>query len=336
MLVISAGRFQVAVSSSCPGSYLADMELQLWCEEYTFQHGFQLLVGQYGFSDDMESGETKWTHGGTGDRWHRTAYRHNSGANSWYCGDESNRRYYDNTNAWLLSTPFMAPENCSLSFWRWFSVPNYGVDGIYAIVVRAGGADTLDFIGTGGALEGKSKVRVPKADVRSLEPLNPRTPDPSLLGIESDWYEERYALDWLAPGETVQVKIAFKSDGDGDYGEGFYIDDVAVSGGNPPPVFVLEPEPKFAGAFRIAVRPSPFTSNVWLQVLAAGSGRVSGAVYDAGGRKVCDFSSASRNGRAVWSWDGADMSGHRVAAGTYFVKVNSKSGSGLARVVKLD
>ena len=37
-------------------------------------------------------------------------------------------------NAWLTTVPFPAPPGCSLSFWRWFSTPNYGVDGIRVIV----------------------------------------------------------------------------------------------------------------------------------------------------------------------------------------------------------
>ncbi len=329
MLVRSPGQFQVEVSGSCPGSYRADMELRLAGEEYTFQYQFQLLIGPYGFADDMESGEAKWSHGGTGDRWHRSDYRYHGGTNAWYCGDEGERRYYDNTDAWLLSTPFMVAQNCSLAFWRWFSVPNYGVDGIYAIVVRAGGADTLDFIGTGGALARRSKPsdqsdKSDKSDTRLF-----------LTGIVSDWYEERYALDWLAPGETVQVKIAFRSDADGQYGEGFYIDDVAVTGGNPPPIFVFEPEPRSGGPFRIAVHPNPAHGAVRLQAVGVRDGRLDGAVFDAGGRKLRDFAAVSRNGRVIWNWDGTDVTGRQVGAGTYFVRLSSGDEAGIGRVILL-
>jgi hypothetical protein len=55
-----------------------------------------------------------------------------------------------------------------------------------------GFADTLDFIGTGGALGGR--------------------------GIQSEWFEQKYELSSYPAGDTIQVRIAFISDnGDGVY-----------------------------------------------------------------------------------------------------------------------
>ncbi len=339
-LKASADSFSVSISGACPGSYLAAVRLDLWCETYTFNHSFQLLVGDYGFADDMEAGPSKWTHGGTGDRWHISNRRFHSPGQSWYCGDESSGRYYDNMNAWLTTVPFMVAENCSLRFWRWFSVPNYGVDGIYVIIVRKTGADTLDFIGTGGALREKSDTRYQIPSTRSadeernstLAPLNHRPLEPFLDGIESDWFEEKYDLGALAVGETIQVKIAFKSDGDGDYGEGFYIDDLAVAGGNLPPTFLSEPSWPTAYGLRLLAFPNPFRSVVTLQLAAAGPREIS--IFDASGR--CVRSMAVNGKPAAFSsvtWNGLDDSGRRVAAGTYFVRAQSGGEIWLAKVL---
>jgi hypothetical protein len=96
-----------------------------------------------------------------------------------------------------------------LRFYRWFDVPIYGSDGIYVIIIGDDFNDTLDFIGAGGALN------------------NGR-------GIQSEWFEERYSLSAYPAGDTIQVRIAFVSDNDGDVGEGVYIDDVIVE--HPPDV----------------------------------------------------------------------------------------------------
>lgn len=290
--------FLVSIASSCPGSYLAPVELLLGCENYRFCDTVRLLVGNFGFFDDMETGEEKWSHGGTGDRWHRSLYRHHSGSYSWYCGDDASRRYYDNMNSWLQTVPFMVAENCSLRFWRWFSLPNYGVDGIYVIVQRRASAETLDFIGTGGALE---------------RPVD---------GIESDWFEEKYDLSWLPAGETVQVRIGFKSDGDGQQGEGFYIDDFAVTGGGGIQIG-LEAEERGhePGKLAIEVVPNPLRSLAtinWsaqtvsplrLQIFARDGTAVRTLVVPPAGRAA---------GRILW--DGTDDQGRRLPSGIYFVR----------------
>ena len=79
-------------------------------------------------------------------------------------------------------------------------------DGIYVTVVNAssGVADTLDYIGTGGALD-------------------------SALNTGNDWLEYRYDLSSFPPGTSVQVCFPFISDNQSTHdGEGFYIDDVQV------------------------------------------------------------------------------------------------------------
>ena len=336
--------FSVSIAGACPASCLADMRLDLWCETYSFTHSFQLLVGNYGFSDDMESGTAKWTHGGTRDRWHLSGDRTHSGSAAWYSGDGATHRYVPEMNAWLMSTPFMVAENCSLKFWRWFSVPNYGVDGIYVVVMRETGADTLDFIGTGGALGKKPEVRSQNSEFRSpeagaqlLESLNPRSLDPLPFGIESDWFEEKYDLSALVVGETVQVKIGFKSDADTMVGEGFYIDDLVVSGGGLPPAFVQEENGGWGIENRTAVLtayPNPFSNSVVLHIAYGVERNASFRVFDASGRCVRNLAGGCQpSAVSSFTWDGLDDSGRRVPAGPYFIEARSSSGVQLARVI---
>ncbi|MFO7675256.1 MAG: C25 family cysteine peptidase [bacterium] len=299
--------FEVSIAGGCPASHLAPVELLMSSEGEEFRDTLELLIGDFGFSDDIESGAGKWVHGGTGDRWHVSDYRARSGSRSWYCGDAGSRRYVNGMNAWLRTLPFAAARDCSLHFWRWFSVPNYGVDGIYVIVRRATASETLDFIGTGGALGG------------------------GLDGIESDWFEERYELGFVAAGETIEVEIAFKSDNDGDVGEGFYIDDVRVTGGEAPVTFVSggDCRPVLMSA---AARPSLFRDRVRLSIAAVPGRRAQGRVYDAGGRLRRSFSVRAEGGRVGWTWDGRDDGGRAVAPGAYFVRVQSEGQTATVRV----
>ncbi len=305
----SPDSFIVTVSSSCPSGYLAPMLLQTHADRYFRADTFRLLIGPTGFFDDMESGGSLWAHGGTGDQWHISTLRVRSGNYSWYCGDDGSRRYQNNANAWLMTVPLVVAERCSLSFWRWFKVPNYGVDGIYVIVVRGNREDTLDFIGTGGAL---GRHRPQAGIVPAAWGRTDRGNSPSLAQdvIESDWAQERYDLSFVAVGETIRVKLSFKSDRD-TVDEGFHIDDVAVTGGSAPVVGVAARAPEPART-RLSIQPNPFRRVAVVQAPDAGAV----AVYDASGREVSLLTLA--NGRAVWA--GRDWSGSPLPAGAYFVR----------------
>jgi hypothetical protein len=303
--------FRVAIESTCPASYLAEIQLEIATGFDLFCDTFSVLVGAFGFQDDMESGDAQWTHGGTNDQWHLSTYRFHSDDHSWYCGDENGHYYYDNMDAWLITDRFMVAENCSLKFWRWFSVPNYGVDGIYVVVVRPGSTDTLDFIGTGGALG----------------------QNPGAFGIESDWYQQKYDLTHIPVGETIQVKISFKSDDDGDRGEGFYIDDFKVTGGAPRVTHIVEHKALRSTRFQVLAQPNPSPGQVMVRLVGAPHTRATGRIFDAAGRLVREFGVQVSSGRAGWTWDGNDGTGRRLAAGTYFIQAKSGDRTELGRVV---
>jgi hypothetical protein len=204
---VSSGIFEVYISPDCPLTNFPYFGLRTSTnDEYVFQDSFILTIGEPGFEDDMESGAGEWTHGGTGDLWHLSTHRAHSGDFSWYNGIEGSWYFNNNMNCWLRSSSFILGPHSYLSFWLWYDVTNYGVDGIYVAMVNdiSGVADTLDFIGSGGDLD-------------------------SVLNTGNDWLEYSYDLFFLPPGTTVRVRFTFASDDQYTHdGEGFYIDDLRV------------------------------------------------------------------------------------------------------------
>lgn len=145
---------------------------------------------------------------------------------------------------------------------------------------------------------------------------------------QSNWAEEKYDLSWLGLGETVQVKIAFVSDGD-TVDEGFYIDDVRVTGGGPPVVAIAGVEPAPGPVAALDAWPNPFRRTVRIQCGAAlGHEPPQLSVYDASGRMV-------RRLPSVWSttWDGRSGSGQLLPAGAYFIEARTASERRIAKVL---
>jgi hypothetical protein len=328
---LSPDSFVVSVSASCPAGHKAKMLLHMEADDFSGDDTLELLVGAYGFSDNMESGDSKWSHAGTGDLWHLTSHRTHSGATAWYCGDEESRLYNNRMDASLMTVPFSVPQGCSLRFWRWFKTPNYGVDGVRVIVMREGVEETLDFLGTGGALRRKwssdpvsqwSSER-PESGNSATRPRDHSTTR-SLLN-ESGWAEEKYDLSWLGLGEQIGLRFAFVSDGD-TVDEGFYIDDISVTGGGPPvTVAGVEAAPGlFPG---LDVWPNPFRSVT--QIRYGGSGELPRlSIYGAAGQLVRRLPAAR-----IAAWDGRDDHGRRLPAGAYFIEARTQSERRLAKVL---
>jgi hypothetical protein len=206
--------FNATISPMCPSPYFAPLTLSIIASDgYAFMikviSSFVLTIGKPGFSDNMEDGVAGWTHGGTEDSWELTQHMAHSFSHSWYCGNQSNWRYDNNMDCWLLSPKFVLGLDSYLSFWAWYDVTTYGVDGLYVQIGDGSHWDTLDFIGSGGALD-------------------------SLYNVGNDWREYSYDLHSYSLGCTLQVRFNFVSD-ERDLAEGFYIDDVQVGPYTPGP-----------------------------------------------------------------------------------------------------
>ncbi len=175
---------------------------------YEFTDTLQLVVGRPGLFDDVES-DIGWTHGGANDYWHRSTIRAHSGDHSWYMGVEGSTHYLNNTCSWLLSPIIVLPPAAELRFWYWMDITTYGSDGLYVLVGYDGDWDTLDYIGSGGALD-------------------------SILDFGVDWVPAHYNLNMYEAGDTLQIKFIFVSD-ETDVAEGIYIDDIYVGKAVPQP-----------------------------------------------------------------------------------------------------
>ena len=67
--------------------------------------------------------------------------------------------------------------------------------------------------------------------------------------------------------------------------------------------------------------PNPFTSSSRISFVSSSAGPASVIIFDLGGRRVRAFDALSASGTV--SWDGRDAAGRPLAAGTYFVRLES-------------
>jgi hypothetical protein len=200
--VVVSRPYRVSVAPTCPSSHFAPIALELSSDGFSFVDTFLLAIGSVvsTFFDDFESGAPGWSHGGIMDFWSVTDHNPYSGTHSWYCGNTVSWQYQDNMSCWLLSPKFAVGSDAWLSFRSWFDVAIYGVDGIRPIIKEGLlDKDTLDFIGSGGAL----------------------------TSFVVDWTKYSYDLSSYPVGCSLQVKLGFVSDTI-DVAEGFYIDDFRV------------------------------------------------------------------------------------------------------------
>jgi len=293
------GPFSIAVAPSCPPGHHPDLNFTLTSETYNHSDNFPLIVGQTGFFDDMESGSGLWTTAGTNNLWHISTRRAFSQTHSWYCGDENNGQYVHNMNCYIQTIPFMINANSILKFYRWFHVPLYGTDGIYVIIMGNGYTDTLDFIGTGGALEDR--------------------------GIQSEWFEEKFSLDQYPAGDTIQIRIAFISDNGDGVGEGFYIDDI-----NAEHVTFINENPNSSAVFEmLALHPNPFRHTVTIKlnnsISLSNTNSMNMKIYDVTGRVIRQYSAEELIKSGQVAWHGLDQENRRVPAGVYFVRLETES-----------
>jgi hypothetical protein len=287
--------FEVEIAGGCPSPGFPSLVVETETTDgFASADTLVLVVGHTGMSSTFEEGADGWTGGGSGDAWHLSGDRTHSGAWSWYCGSPSTHLYSNGTNAHLDSPQFVLAPGMELSFWCWHEVPIYGEDGLFVEVLSSSGAvvDTLDFIGSGGALD--------------------------LLGtIGNGWLEYAYAIEGTA-GDTVAVRFRFSSNASVT-AEGFHLDDVAVTCLDAaPPTAVPDETPSGTAALLGQNWPNPFAGSTALSFALARPGRAEVAVYTAGGRLVrtlCD--GVLPAGRHVVVWDGQDGAGQRVAAGVY-------------------
>ena len=197
--------FTAAVSAGAASPSFASIPFQIASGFWMGSDTLPFCAGATGLVTDVESGPDGWTSSGDNDLWRITTSHHHSGSHCWHCGNDPG--YVPGMDCGLTGPAFAASTAPVLHFWATYETATFGVDGLYVIVHTGGaGADTLDFIGSGGAL--------------GMSPS----------GVGAGWTPFTYDLPMEA-GDSATVEFRFVSDLDSSVGDGFYLDDVVVTGG---------------------------------------------------------------------------------------------------------
>ncbi len=257
--------FQCTLAPEAPSPSFPWFRLVLEAETtgYSRVDSLRFTVGETGISNDVESGAAGWTHGGTGDLWRISDTDSHSPSHSWQCaGDQG---YQPGMDCWLAGPDMYLAPNSTLSFWTSFDVALYGSDGLYPVLhdLTSSLRDTLDFIGSGGALAGSGK------------------------GMGTGWVNLVYDLSFADPENLYRVEFIFRSDMDGVTGNGFFIDDIVVSGGYLGDLGTEDPEP--APPVLGTPRPNPSFSVFSTPVNVPEPGEFTLDMYDLSGRLVRSF-----------------------------------------------
>ncbi len=292
--------FEVALASGCPIPHFPELTLETVTQDGLVDaDALVISVGTTGFATDFEGPAIGWSHGGANSMWKATDHRSHSGSTSWYCGQEVSWVYGNDMQAYLDSPEFVLGAESELSFWCWYDVTIYGVDGLYIQLMSDGSAvDTLDFIGSGGALE-------------------------TLGSIGNDWLEYTYALSG-EPGDTVNVRFLFVSDS-ADAAEGVYIDDVEVSSLIESSGTDVSDDTELPSLIQLHQNsPNPFTPSTTIRFALSVPLRVNLSIYGIQGRLIRTLVDDVRSpGDHIVEWDGRDAAGADVAAGVYLYRLST-------------
>lgn len=298
---------KVTVSGMCPATHLGRLGVSMSCTEgYGFSDTAYFTVGDLCFTDDCESGEGVWTHSGSPDLWHQTSYRSHSDSVSWYFGQDGTHTYPCGADGSVISQDFIAGENNRLAFWFWYDFTTYGSDGVYVIVHTDGVPDTLDFLGSGGA----------------LDPAN------GALNIVSSWTKWERLLSDVTPSDTVTLEFGFMSDGV-DVAEGMYIDDISFTC-TTPVITGIDDIVDWGQILTMRTFPNPVRT-VSTIMFAGQAGRLLVDIYTVEGRLAACLEKPMGQ-RSVF-WDLTDRTGRKVAPGIYLAKVRGRSEAYSSKIV---
>lgn len=290
----STGSFQfectLAPDAPSPSFPWLHMLLETPSTGYARADSLRLTVGETGIVHDAESGPQGWEHGGTGDMWRMTELQSHTPTHSWQCGNDQG--YQNGMDCWLQSPEMHLSPNSALSFWTTFDVALYGSDGLYPMLLNltAGTADTLDFIGSGGALYGPGR------------------------GMGTGWVSFTYDLSFADPEDLYRIEFRFRSDMDGDTGAGFFIDDITVAGGYQGNLGASGPETVQPVLGQPS--PNPSATGFTIPVNIGEACEFTLCVYDLAGRLVL-----SLNGTGPFR-GGVFASTEGLASGVYLVRLS--------------
>jgi hypothetical protein len=259
--------------------------------DYLSPDSLRLTVGETGISNDVEDGAAGWTHSGTNDMWNISENTSHSPTHSWFCGGIDG--YVDGMDCSLFSPEMVLAPNATVEFWTTFDTAIYGSDGMYMVIHEGGVEDTLDFVGSGGALVFGGK------------------------GIGTGWVPFSYDLSMYEAGTTVQLEFRFYSDDDGDTGTGFYIDDISIEGAYAASTEISSP--LLVSPVMGVPTPNPSSGYFTVPVNIPASGNWNLSLYDISGRLIL-----SRDGQSPFG-DDVKINVPHLSSGIYFLRLSGSA-----------
>ncbi len=300
----------IVIAENCPTPSFPAISLSgSFSAGDSFRTSFVLAVGKLSFFDNIEVENSSWSlPEPASNQWHRSTIRAHSGDYSWYCGQETDTTYRDNNLSELISPEFVLGRNARLSFWLWYDVAIYSVngyegDGVHVEISTGENWQTLDFIGTGGALP------------------------PFLMG--NDWLKYEYDLSAFAAATSARLRFRFISDpfwqNYPQRFEGMYLDDVAISSSLASQLSEEE-IPLLPEKFELCQNyPSPFNNYTTINYkipIAANNSNVLIQIYNITGQRIKLLLDRRHNaGEYRVVWDGTDFANRSLPSGVYFYRL---------------
>ena len=160
---------------------------------------------------------------------------------------------------------------------------------------------------------------------------------PGYDGDQRFWAPEEIDLSAYAGLPDLRLRFRLTSDVAVQM-DGWYLDDIALLA-YPPASALAVLDPSSPGAVGLRVlpgSPNPVRDRTEIRFVLPQASPVDVSVYDVAGRRVRVLSEgyAEAGSRAV-AWDGRRADGRRAAAGAYFVRVQTPSGSASTKILLL-
>ena len=155
----------------------------------------------------------------------------------------------------------------------------------------------------------------------------------SFDGLQSAWVEQEVDVSSWAGTSGFLVRFTLDSDG-WITNDGWYVDDVQVYGD--PSLTGVDDEPLVLRA-RVSNHPNPFNPVTSIAYSVPEDGPVALRIYDVAGRLVRNLvdDGAMTAGEFHATWNGVDDSGHAVAGGVYFARLETAAGQASSKLVLL-
>ncbi len=155
----------------------------------------------------------------------------------------------------------------------------------------------------------------------------------SFDGLQSAWVEQEVDVSSWAGTSGFLVRFTLDSDG-WITNDGWYVDDVQVYGD--PSLTGVDDEPLVLRA-RVSNHPNPFNPVTSIAYSVPEDGPVALRIYDVAGRLVRNLvdDGAMTTGEFHATWNGVDDSGHAVAGGVYFARLETAAGQASSKLVLL-